>query len=166
MPAHGSSSSRPRSTSHVCGASTSSPRSLTSWDWDFGDGNTSTSQNPFNVYMANGTYMVCLTISTSDSCSSTYCDTVVITCNGGSPTCNAAFQYVGCPTVSFTDYSTSSPGSITSWYWDFGDGNTDTGDVVLDPFIGSGTTAISAIKLDRHYIGIEKQRKWVELNRI
>ena len=37
---------------------------------------------------------------------------------------------------------------------------TDTGDVVLDPFIGSGTTAISAIKLDRHYIGIEKQRKY------
>ena len=37
---------------------------------------------------------------------------------------------------------------------------TNTGDLVLDPFIGSGTTAIAAIKLNRHYIGIEKQRKY------
>ena len=37
---------------------------------------------------------------------------------------------------------------------------TDPGDIVLDPFIGSGTTAITAIKLNRHYIGIEKQRKY------
>lgn len=29
-------------------------------------------------------------------------------------------------------------------------------DVVLDPFMGSGTTAIAAIKLNRHYIGMEK----------
>lgn len=37
---------------------------------------------------------------------------------------------------------------------------TDPGDLVLDPFIGSGTTAEAAIKLKRHYIGIEKQRKY------
>ena len=37
---------------------------------------------------------------------------------------------------------------------------TDPGDLVLDPFIGSGTTAVAAIKLGRHYIGIEKQKKY------
>jgi DNA modification methylase len=31
-------------------------------------------------------------------------------------------------------------------------------DVVLDPFIGSGTTAIAALKLNRHYIGMEKNQ--------
>jgi len=32
---------------------------------------------------------------------------------------------------------------------------TDPGDVVLDPFLGTGTTAIAAKALGRHYIGIE-----------
>lgn len=37
------------------------------------------------------------------------------------------------------------------------------GDVVLDPFLGSGTTAIAAIRLDRKYIGIEKTEKYFNL---
>jgi len=34
------------------------------------------------------------------------------------------------------------------------------GDVVLDPFLGSGTTAVVAKKLDRHYIGIETNQDY------
>lgn len=41
----------------------------------------------------------------------------------------------------------------------------DAGDVVLDPFTGSGTTAIAAIKNQRDYIGFEKEQKHVELAR-
>lgn len=36
-------------------------------------------------------------------------------------------------------------------------------DLVLDPFIGSGTTAIAAIINNRQYIGIEKEKKYVDL---
>lgn len=39
------------------------------------------------------------------------------------------------------------------------------GDVVLDPFIGSGTTALAALKLGRHFIGIDKESKYVTLSR-
>ena len=33
--------------------------------------------------------------------------------------------------------------------------STDAGDTVLDPFLGTGTTAIAAKRLGRHYIGFE-----------
>ncbi len=37
------------------------------------------------------------------------------------------------------------------------------GDVILDPFIGSGTTAIAALKLKRHFIGYEISKEYYEL---
>jgi site-specific DNA-methyltransferase (adenine-specific) len=37
--------------------------------------------------------------------------------------------------------------------------------VVLDPFIGSGTTALSAIELERNYIGIDISRDYCELTK-
>lgn len=40
---------------------------------------------------------------------------------------------------------------------------TDEGDVVLDPFLGSGTTAIAAINLNRKFIGIEKEQKYFNI---
>jgi len=43
--------------------STDSDGSIVAWDWDFGDGNTSTAQNPQHSYAADGTYTVSLTVS-------------------------------------------------------------------------------------------------------
>ncbi|MCU0503800.1 MAG: site-specific DNA-methyltransferase [Anaerolineae bacterium] len=42
---------------------------------------------------------------------------------------------------------------------------TDPGDVILDCFMGSGTTAIAAVQHERQYIGIELQAQYVELAR-
>ncbi len=39
----------------------------------------------------------------------------------------------------------------------------DPDETVLDPFTGSGTTAVAAVLHDRHYIGFEKERKYVLL---
>lgn len=61
------------------------------WSWDFGDGNSSTQQNPTHTYTASGTYVVCLT--TTDSCSmETFCDTINVTLIGLEAGLGAALQ--------------------------------------------------------------------------
>lgn len=42
---------------------------------------------------------------------------------------------------------------------------TDPGDIVLDPFMGSGTTALAASKCNRKFIGIDREKKYVALAR-
>lgn len=37
------------------------------------------------------------------------------------------------------------------------------GDVIFDPFLGSGTTAVAAVNTNRHYIGFEKDPKYFEI---
>jgi site-specific DNA-methyltransferase (adenine-specific) len=41
--------------------------------------------------------------------------------------------------------------------------SSDEGDIILDPFIGTGTTAIAAKKLGRKFIGIDIDSKYVEI---
>lgn len=41
--------------------------------------------------------------------------------------------------------------------------STDEGDLILDPFNGSGTTGIVASRLNRKYIGIEKEKEYLDL---
>lgn len=43
---------------------------------------------------------------------------------------------------------------------------TQPGDVVLDPFLGSGTTAVAAIQLARNYIGIDLNPEYVDISRV
>ena len=43
--------------------------------------------------------------------------------------------------------------------------STDEGDLILDPFNGSGTTGVVAKKLKRKYIGIEKEKEFLDLTK-
>jgi DNA modification methylase len=40
---------------------------------------------------------------------------------------------------------------------------TKPGDTILDPFMGSGTTAIACLNTGRHYIGFEKEQKYYQI---
>jgi len=57
-------------------------------------------------------------------------------------------------------HSASFPLSLPTWFIKL---FTQEEDVVLDPFIGSGTTAIACLKLNRHYIGIEAMNSYQNL---
>lgn len=47
--------------------------------WDFGDGNTSTLQNPTHTYTGSGPYYLCVTINDGVNCVDTFCDSVSVT---------------------------------------------------------------------------------------
>ena len=96
----------------------------TSWHWDFGDGTSSTEQNPTHTYASPGLYTVTL-IATNEYGSDEETKTDYITVYGPVTAQFTANITSGIAplTVQFTDLSTGGP---TSWHWDFGDGNTST----------------------------------------
>lgn len=58
--------------------STAGSSSISDWSWDFGDGNTSTTQNGSNIYLSNGIYTATLTVTTPQNCTSTSTQSITI----------------------------------------------------------------------------------------
>ena len=105
----------------------SSGQTISGYQWDFGDGETSTEQNPSHTYASIGTFEVTLTVVTAEnSCSDSKTNNVTVIAQ---PTADFTATTVcqGDATV-FTDASTTNPAgqAITSYLWDFGDGETST----------------------------------------
>jgi len=96
----------------------------TGWEWNFGDGNTSTDQDPTHTYTAVGTYSVSLN-ATNVGGSNTITESAYITVAIAPVADFSADVTSGAVplTVNFTDHSTNAP---TGWEWNFGDGNTST----------------------------------------
>ncbi|MCB0429982.1 MAG: PKD domain-containing protein [Flavobacteriales bacterium] len=96
------------------------------WSWNFGDGGTSTQQNPSHTYANKGSYTVTLTVTTASGCKDVVTIPAAVVINP--MTVNFVADTIeGCAPlkVDFTDL-TLSDSTITNWYWDFGDGNTST----------------------------------------
>ena len=94
---------------------------LVSWDWDFGDGNSSTDQNPTHMYTNPGQYDVTLTVTNNIGCATEQTQTVY---NHNIPTVNFAND-LACSSspIQFTDQSFVQNANLAAWEWNFGDGN-------------------------------------------
>ena len=116
-----------------------STQSPTSWNWTFGDGGTSTLQNPSHTYLTNGVYTVSLTATNSGG-SDTKTQVAYITVGPAIANFTAS-PTTGClpMTVQFMDVST---GNHTSWYWDFGDGTNSTLQNPSHPYTTAGVYSI------------------------
>jgi len=120
---------------------------VTSWQWNFGDGTASSTQNPVKRYPNAGTYGVTLTVFRNSE-SRVASKTITITAPlPSSPSVGAAFSYApsspvaGAP-VTFTDASTGTP---TTWSWDFGDGATAASQSASHAFAAAGTYTVSLV---------------------
>jgi gliding motility-associated-like protein len=123
--------------------STVTPGNIISWSWNFGDGNNSSTQNTGNLYDSSGVYNVALTVVSDSGCSATITQAVSL---NASP--NAGFTSVtNCSSSSatFTDTSTISGGTISSWSWSFGDGNTSITQNPSNTYSVTGTYTVSLV---------------------
>ena len=92
--------------------------SVSSYSWSFGDSTTGTGQYPNHIYSAPGNYTVCLTITTYNGCTDTYCTNITI---AASTNCSASFTYQSANNAGyFSGFATG--GTVTSWTWYFSDG--------------------------------------------
>jgi gliding motility-associated-like protein len=102
--------------------------SLAQWNWDFGDGvGTSSQQHPVYTYAQSGTFQATLTVTTNNGCSSNIIVPVTVY-----PVPDVSFSadlLAGCSpiVVNFTDNtSIAVPGVNTIWHWNFGNGVTSS----------------------------------------
>jgi gliding motility-associated-like protein len=84
--------------------------------WDFGDGTTSTAQNPSHTYTTQGTYTVSLTMTTAGGCTVTQLDTAAVTVGDkrtsdftGTPTAVCVGQHV--------QFAGTASGPVNTWTW-------------------------------------------------
>ncbi len=105
--------------------STAGTSTITQWNWDFGDGTTSTLSNPTKNYAAAGTYTVKLDVTSAQGCQTVnnYATRSVLI--NALPTASFNVSSAACEGggVTFSDASSPNGGSLTKWTWDFGDGS-------------------------------------------
>ena len=91
---------------------------IISWEWQFGDGSTSISQNPKHAYANPGTYIVSLRVTDENGCYSDKTEDLVIS---QSPEANFNWDILNCDTTFFTDFSNNNGTNIIAWNWTFDD---------------------------------------------
>ena len=120
--------------------------------WDFGDGETSTEEDPVHVYAANGSYDVTVTVSDG-----TDTDTATASFIVGNIAPVADFTSVATNlSVEFTDASTDANGDddIVAWAWDFDENDTAYEDETQGPvtyeFAAAGSYNVTLMVTDTY----------------
>ncbi|UCE39177.1 MAG: PKD domain-containing protein, partial [Thermoplasmata archaeon] len=132
------------------GFDTVSDQSSLVYEWDFGDGNTGSGENPTHVYTTSGAYTVCLTVTDDDGDYSK--DHVTIKVENIPPTADAGsdISVIEDTTISFSGagYDTASDISSLTYSWDFGDGSSVSGPSPNHVYSKSGLYIVTLIVTD------------------
>ncbi len=128
--------------------STDADGTISSYQWDFGDGNQSTAQDPSHSYATAGDYTVTLTVTDNDAAADQTSSVVTVTTSGGGEATNTVVSSVVTGTVSAGKGKKF--GSATVTVLD-NLGNPATGVTVIGDFSGtwnesaSGTTDANGV---------------------
>jgi len=111
--------------------------------WDFGDGNTSTDPYPIHIYDSTGTYTAIITVTNACGNTNTI-DTNIVVSSGAVPNVSLySSKSTICPGQELAFLATLGSGYI--YYWDFGDGNSDTTRVTSNSFADTGEYTVTVV---------------------
>ena len=97
----------------------------TSWNWNFGDGGTSTAKNPTHVYSSNGTYQVSLTV-TYGNCTDSETRPSYINVTSPVNFTISADDTTNCTAPFTVNFTSNVSGSASAYNWNFGNGQSST----------------------------------------
>lgn len=132
-------------------ASTDADGTIVSYNWDFGDGNTGTGVTPSHTYGVDGNFTVSLTVTDDAGATSSTTTTASIGVVNQPPVSDPNGPYSGTVGIALTfdgTASTDADGTIVSYAWDFGDGNTASGVTPSHTYMMNGNYSISLTVTD------------------
>jgi len=118
------------------------------WAWNFGDGNSSSLEDPAHTYADPGTYVVSLTVTDNDGASDTASQEVTVAAPSNEPP--VAFFTYQCTglTCSFFGSGSDEDGNIVQYQWDFGDGKASSEQNPVYSYTNSGEYSVTLIVTD------------------
>ena len=119
-------------------ASVANAGSLNNWQWNFGDGNTSSSTSPTHIYTSTGPFTVTLVVTTTKGCVSTVFSKIITVQPLPVPSFTSAVVCLPYGSALFTNTSTIANSTAMTYAWNFGD-------------VASGVNNTSALINPTHY---------------
>lgn len=133
----------PAGTANFSSNSTISSGSISSYLWNFGNGQTGSTQNPSSTYSGSGPYNVLLTVTSNNGCADD--SMIVLNTFFAEPQAafNAPVEVCLGTNASFSDLSTAANSTITQWQWNFGDGTSSSSQNPTKNYAASGTYTVT-----------------------
>lgn len=106
------------------------------YSWDFGDGNSSTTQSPTHSYATNGTYTITLIITDTCGGADTTAQTITV--------CAPLNAQISTTQSGLTvNFDGTNSGQANTYSWNFGDGNTSTSPNPSHTYASGGTYTVT-----------------------
>jgi gliding motility-associated-like protein len=123
---------------------------INQWQWDFGDGDTASRQNPVHTYTGTGNYTVTLKVTSDKGCSKSFSKPQYVQIASGviadfdytaaTNSCSAPVQ------INFNNKSVES--GTVSYQWNFGDGQTGTDKSPQHTYTSNGSYTVTLIAVN------------------
>lgn len=128
--------------------STDAEGTIASYSWDFGDGNTGTGVTASHTYNTGSIYPVRLTVTDNAGGTGSQIQNVTVTDPNQAPAASLTSSCKGMKCSFDGTGSRDADGTIASYEWDFGDGNTSTGATPTHKYDSPGTYTVQLQVVD------------------